>query len=101
LLDNNINESVFSSISSEEITQELIQANNNFKVNKVHDGLDYVLLSFVMEQMENLEMNYIIIKRDYSLTRLVEEYNSLHKKNIIEILMYWSQKIFIKKQEKG
>lgn len=100
ILSNRTKESVFSSISPEEIINELIETHKNFQPLEIDKNQDYILINFIMDQQEDLELNYIILSREYNLTRLVDHYNKNYKKKYFKNLNILVPKDFDQKTKR-
>jgi len=65
----------------DEIKEELKNSYSGFfTVNNITDHDDYNLFHFKMEEHDDMVMNYIILKKDYRLTRATTNFNKKYKK---------------------
>ncbi len=75
-----LKEATFGNIRMEEIKQELINTNRNFSAIDVIDTTSYSLLNLKMNDQDDIEINYLLMTRDYKQSAVIQHFERNYKK---------------------
>jgi hypothetical protein len=78
ILQNHTAAAVFSTITPEQVAAELIQQHKIFE-HRIINRVDYFLIYFFLHQQETIEINYLILNKDYVLVKTVSDFNNRFK----------------------
>ncbi|RZK18064.1 MAG: hypothetical protein EOO43_12895, partial [Flavobacterium sp.] len=86
LLSNRIKEATFGNISMDEIKQELVNTHKNFLVTEISQNSDFTLLHLKMDKQDDLQFNYMILTKDFTLNSVIQRFDTnlkrLHSRNL-------------------
>ncbi|MEO6232432.1 MAG: SMEK domain-containing protein [Ferruginibacter sp.] len=79
ILDEMKSASAYSDIKIEEVKQELINLNSNFAPSVLNEGSSFILLNLKMQSQKDVELNYLILSKDFVLKDVSQKINIKHK----------------------